>query len=182
MQWAIGLIAGIAAYTLIGEFTLKRLPRDFRRLETEVAALRDITSEQVAIAQALRGPEIVYEFDDALKRARRLQNSASTSVHAMWALLPYDDELRSYFRETLAAGPFTKRVIAANNVSKADLMDHISESWAHLASGRYEIYVVHECNYEAMVIDKKRAGLFLTPSAALAAATSQAPRRSSGEW
>jgi len=172
LQWALGLIAGIAAYTLIGEVTLRRLPtqistmldttsRDLKALEQEISELRTITGEQVKIATDLRGLEIVYELDDALRRARRLQSSATSSVRAMWALLPYDDPLRDYFAEALDACPFTQRVIAASNVAKHDLRDHIERSWEHLAAQRYEIYIVHQCNYEAMVVDHKRGGLFL---------------------
>lgn len=160
LQWAVGLIAGIAAYTLIGEFTLHRLPRDLKDLQAEITTLQTITNEQVKIASDLRGLEIVYELDDALRRAKKLQESATTSVLAMWALLPYDKELQTYFADTLDKCPFTRRVIATHNVAREHLLDHIRESWGHLSQQRYEIYLVRHTNYEAMVIDHKRGGLF----------------------
>jgi hypothetical protein len=160
LQWTVGLIAGIAAYTLIGEFTLHRLPRDLKDLEREITTLQTITSEQVKIASDLRGLELVYELDDALRRARKLQESATTSVLAMWALLPYDEDLQTYFADTLQKCPFTRRVIATSNVARADLVDHIQRCWEHLSAHRYEIYVIRHINYEAMVVDHKRGGLF----------------------
>jgi hypothetical protein len=171
LQWAIGLIAGIAVYTLIGELTIRRLPtqiskelsatgHNIHELETQITELREIASEQFRIFTDLQGLEIVYEFDDALRKARNLLSSANASVSAMWTLLPYDDALRSYFNDTLATCPFTKRVIDIGNISRDDLFDHIEASWEHLASHRYEIYLVRDCNYEAMVVDRKHGALF----------------------
>lgn len=174
MQWALGFIAAIAAYTLIGEVTLRRLPsriatevavtsRAISGLKDDVEHLRDLAHEQIRVVTALKGVEIVYELDDALQRARKLQASASGSVHAMWTLLPYDDALRAYFAETLARGEpalFTARVVAARTVKRQHLLDHIEQSWDHLASAQYELFVVPDCHFEAMVVDHDRAGLF----------------------
>ncbi len=174
MQWALGFVAAIAAYTLIGEVTLRRLPS---RIATEVAVtsraitglkgdiehLRDLAHEQIRVVTEMKGVEIVYELDDALQRARKLQGSANGSVQAMWTQVPYDDALKSYFAETLARGHpglFTARVVGARTVKLPHLLDHVEQSWQYLASGNYELFVVPDCNFEAMVVDHDRAGLF----------------------
>lgn len=171
VQLAIGLITGIAVYVIISELTLHRLPRRLRSevevLDSELKLLRELTTELKAVVleqfqalATLSEMEVSYGDVDALERARRLHASASKSVEAMWTLVPYDDALKDYFSETLAEKIYTCRLVATQTVSRSDLLDHIERSWDYLAAGTYEIYVVSECHYEALVVNHDNAGLF----------------------
>ena len=118
-------------------------------------------STLIAGLSDLRTFEAMFKKDEALLRARNLQGGASQRVDAMWTLLPYDEELRKYFAETLSdTRLFTRRIVAARTVGRDDLLDHIDKSWQYLAGGSYEIFLVRECNYEALMVDNKIAGLF----------------------
>jgi hypothetical protein len=180
IQLAVALVAGVASYTIITEITLERLPgrlskelavieKRLRPVETRLQELTDqLAAVSVAVGEQLRnlvqlhGMEVLFEPEQALARARELQKNARSRVDAMWTLLPYDDSLKTYFAETLASGrPYTSRVIAARTVSRADLLQHIDSCWDRLANETYEIHLVHDCNYEALVVDKKTAGLYI---------------------
>jgi hypothetical protein len=174
-QLVISLVAGIAVYTVIAEVTLRRLPR---RLSDEIAALvseleplkQNVATLDAAVAEQLRAltdlreMEVFYEKDDALIRARRLQASASQGVDAMWTLIPYDNALKEYFAETLRERIYTSRIVSASNVPLEHLLDHIDQSWEYLATGSYQLHLVKECNYEALIVDHTTAGLFFYSS------------------
>jgi hypothetical protein len=174
-QLGVGLIAGIAVYTVIAELTLRSMPRrlsdeigalvrELEPLKKTVATLDAAVAEQLRALTDLREMEIFYEKDDALIRARRLQSSASQGVDAMWTLIPYDDALRQYFAETLRERIYTSRIVSASNVPLEHLLDHIDKSWEYLAAGTYQLHLVRECNYEALIVDHTTAGLFFYSS------------------
>lgn len=176
IQLAIALVAGVASYTIITEITLDRLPGRLskelatieQRLEPVESRLGDLTTQLGKLSAAvadqlgnliqLHGMEVLFEPDQAVTKARELQRNAKTRVDAMWTLLPYDDSLKGYFAETLKLGrPYTSRVIAARNVSRDDLLDHIDNCWERLANETYQLHLVLDCNYEALVVDKTAA-------------------------
>ncbi len=179
IQLAIGLVAGVATYTIITEITLSRLPRrlsgEVEVLNAELVPLKEsvgaMARELQALATAvdaqlktlieLHDMEILFERKDALDRARNLQNDATQSIEAMWTTFPYNDALKEYFSQTLAEGPYACRIVAAKGVGKIDLLDHIDEMWDRLANDSYEIYLTQDCNYEALVVDHEIAGLFI---------------------
>jgi hypothetical protein len=179
IQLAIGLVAGVATYTVITEVTLLRLPRRLSKeldvlvdelapLKTTVAnmtnAIADLSTavdSQLRALLDLHEMEILYDQQDALARARALQDSAGQSIEAMWTNLPYDEALQKYFSETLSEGPFACRIVAARSVDRADLLDHVDKMWDRLAAQTYEIYLTHDCNYEALVVDHSIAALFI---------------------
>jgi hypothetical protein len=179
IQLALGMVAGVASYTIITEITLSRLPRrlsqeldvladELTPLNTTVAELGNAVTElstavneQLRALMDLHGMEVLFDRQDALVRARALQDSAEQSIAAMWTNLPYDEALRQYFSETLADAPYSCRIVAARNVSSDDLLDHVDKMWDRLATKTYEIYLVHDCNYEALVIDHSTAALFI---------------------
>ncbi|HET6449576.1 MAG TPA: hypothetical protein VFG31_10755 [Conexibacter sp.] len=175
VKLSLSMTTGVAVYVIISEFTLRRLPgrlaREVRKLDTELVLLKNLTNDlhgvvlqQIHTLTALSDMQVFFDHDQALVQARRLHESASKRVDAMWTLVPYDDTLRTYFSETLAVGLYTCRIVAAHTVSREHLRDHIASSWEYLAAGTYEIYVVHECNYEALIVDNNNAGLFFYSS------------------
>jgi hypothetical protein len=179
IQLSLGVVAGVASYTIITEITLSRLPRrlaqelelladELRPLNTSVAELSvnvgelsDTVNQQIQALTDLHGMEVLFDHQDALVRARALQADAQRSITAMWTTVPYDDTLQQYFEETLATSPYSVRIVATESVSQSDLLDHVEKSWDHLSAGKYEIYLVQECNYEALVIDRSTAALFI---------------------
>jgi hypothetical protein len=180
IQLALALVAGVATYTIITEFTLERLPgriaKELSVIEDKLPPLEqrlaDMTSQlatlSTAVADQLRelidlhGMEMLFDQGQALERARRLQDNATRNIDAMWTFLPYDDKLQEYFDETLADGrPYTRRVVAARNVARNQLLDHIDRAWDRLSANTYEIFLVHDCNYEALVLDRATAALFI---------------------
>lgn len=179
MQLSLGVVAGVASYTIITEITLSRLPRRLSQeldlladelrplnasvteLSANVGELSDTVNDQVRALTDLHGMEVLFDHQDALARARSLQNDAERSITAMWTNVPYDETLQQYFSETLARSPYSVRIVAADSVSQEDLLDHIEKSWSHLATGKYEIFLVQECSYEALVIDRSTAALFI---------------------
>jgi hypothetical protein len=179
IQLAIGLVVGVASYTVITETTLLRLPRRLSReldvLTSEIVPLKEavgaMAAELTALANAvdtqlktlieLHDMEILFDRKDALVRARTLQDNAKESIEAMWTTFPYEEALKEYFSDTLSEGPYACRIVAARNVGKADVLDHVEKMWDRLANETYEIYLTHDCNYEALVVDKEIAGLFI---------------------
>jgi hypothetical protein len=179
IQLAIGLVVGVASYTVITETTLLRLPRRLSReldvLTTEIVPLKEavgaMAAELTTLAHAvdkqlktlieLHDMEILFDRKDALVRARTLQDNAKQSIEAMWTTFPYEEALKEYFSDTLSEGPYACRIVAARNVAKADVLDHVEKMWDRLANDTYEIYLTHDCNYEALVVDKEIAGLFI---------------------
>jgi len=179
LQLSLGVVAGVASYTIIAEITLSRLPRRLSQelevladelrplnaavgdLSTNVADLSDTVDQQVQILTDLHGMEVLFDHQEALTRARSLQDDAERSIAAMWTNVPYDETLQQYFADTLAKSPYSVRIVAADSVSRDDLLDHVEKSWNHLAAGKYEIYLVQECSYEALVIDRSTAALFI---------------------
>lgn len=187
IQLAVALVAGVATYTILTEITLERLPgrlaRELSVIETrlrpvetrldelthqladvggQLSALSMAVDEQLRNLVHLHGMEMLFEPEQALAKARDLQRNAHTRVDAMWTLLPYETSLKEYFDQTLEPGrPYTSRIVAARNVSRDDLLDHIDSCWDRLADETYEIHLVQDCNYEALVVDKKTAGLYI---------------------
>jgi hypothetical protein len=180
IQLALALVAGVATYTIITEYTLERLPgrlaKELSVIEEKLPPLEQRLTEMTnqlaelsgAVAGQLRelidlhGMEMLFDQGQALEKARRLQDNATLSIDAMWTFLPYDDGLQTYFDETLEEGrPYTRRVVAARHVERDQLLDHIDRTWDRLAANTYEIFLVHDCNYEALVLDRATAALFI---------------------
>jgi hypothetical protein len=180
IQLALALVAGVASYTIISEFTLERLPSRLAKelsvveaklgpvearltqLTQQLATLGTAVDNQLRTLIDLHGMEMLFNQQEALAKARKLQDNAERGIDAMWAFLPYDDVLKHYFEETLADGrPFTKRIVAARKVARDDLLDHIDKTWSRLASHSYELYLIPDCNYEALVLDREIAALFI---------------------
>jgi hypothetical protein len=172
LQVTIGILVSVAGYTIVSEYSLSRMPRRLSRelevlveeltpLRETVAELNTTVNKQLEALIDLHGMEILYDQQEALTKARLLQGNASKSIHAMWTNLPYDEALQQYFSETLAQGsPFASRIVAASNVPPEHLLDHIDKMWDRLADESYEIYLVHDSKFEALVVDRKTAALF----------------------
>jgi hypothetical protein len=169
IQLAIAMVAGVAAYTIITEITLDRLPLQLTaKLNKVEKKLGPVESRLTQLSHKLQklvdlhGMEMLFNQSEALEKARNLQNSAGDSVDAMWTFLPYDAVLQKYFAETLTDdGPFTRRVVAARSVPREHLIDHIDKAWDRLADHTYEIHLVHDCNYEVVIADRTKAALFI---------------------
>lgn len=175
LRFALALITGMVTYVAVTELTLRRLPsrvasqvavlrEELSAVSTQMNALNGVVAEQLRTLTNLREFETFYDQDDALVKARALQSSASKSVQAMWTLVPYDEALTEYFAETLAAGIYTSRIVSTHAVSAEHLLDHIDRSWEYLAAGTYDLHLVRECNYEALVVDHGTAGMFFYSS------------------
>jgi hypothetical protein len=170
IQLAIAMVAGVAAYTIIAEVTLDRLPIKFtaklNKVERKLAPVEARLSQLSNTLQALidqHGMEILFTETRVLEKAKALQADAEHRIEVMWTVLPYDKALKHYFAETLSddGGPHTSRIVAARTVKEDYLIDHIEKAWERLAEGKYEIYLVYYCNYEVVIADGKRAGLFI---------------------
>jgi hypothetical protein len=161
VQLSVAVVVGVGTFALA---VLLKQRFDSQHTTKYIEALGQmvtVMSTLLAGLSDLRTFEAMFKKDEALLRARNLQASASQRVDAMWTLLPYDDELEKYFAETLSdTRLFTRRIIAARTVSREALLDHIDKSWKYLAGGSYEIFLVRECNYEALMVDSATAGLF----------------------
>lgn len=107
--------------------------------------------------------EVLLDVDDALHRARALQNPARDSVLAMWTLFPYDKALKEYFRKTLASGLYTHRLIALSPPAIDDIGDHLWESREHILAGSYRVDLVHNVSYEVLIVDHEVAAMFHYP-------------------
>ncbi len=166
---AIGAVVGILVFMVAGEVTILRLrrqlPQEFRRLGGDMTALTGQISELETMLVNIREIQRTKAFFDkkeGLSEARKLQDKAKRRVETMWTLFPYDDTLLQYFEQTLARpNIYTVRIVAANTVPREHLLDHIERSWQYLADDSYELYLIRECNYEAMIVDSvSAAGLF----------------------
>lgn len=105
--------------------------------------------------------EFLYKIDEALTRAQETQKSAQARIDAVWAIAPYNQKLKEYFKDTLSSSSkiLTRRVIDIANINIDCIVDHIKESWDYIGKS-YEIYINRNLKYEIMIIDNSAAELF----------------------
>lgn len=175
LQFTIALLAGVTAYAIQNEYMLRKVPNELRQevriLDNSINAIQSrVSSLDIALARQLEVlgtlstiETVAFEPERALVYARDLQSQARQSVSAMWTQTPYDDDLKDYFADTLGKNVHTIRVVDTSTVSLTDLIDHIRRTWDYLSAGSYEIYLVREVGFEAMLVDHDSCALFIYP-------------------
>lgn len=114
-------------------------------------------------AQPSLVPKIFTEEKQALLEASTIQRSANQSIDAMWTILPYDENLKSYFNETMSKQKFTRRLIDLKNIPSSDILDHLHTYWSLLKDVHYQVFFTQGIDYEVLIVDHKEAALFHYP-------------------
>lgn len=114
--------------------------------------------------RAVPQPEIVHDMKAALDRAAGMQRDAKNHICAVWAAVPYGDELRSYYEETTSIGVPTRRLINITTISVNDIVDHMQRSWEALWSGKYQVFFTTALTYEMLIVDGEEAAYFHFPA------------------
>jgi hypothetical protein len=174
IQFLIAVVAGLSAYIISYELLIRKLPsvirtdltvltKNLEGLNNQIIELQGSLATQLATIESLRRfQKVEFQIAAALTSARALQNEATQSVSAMWTQHQYDQELKDYFAETLSkSGIQTERVVDVLTVKLDDLLDHIRLSWPHLVAGSYVIYITKIVEFESILIDHHKAGLFI---------------------
>lgn len=154
VQLTIAVAMGLATYLVLCELRLRQLSRQLDPLKQDTSVLRDALDD-------LREVQTFLDKDEGLSEAQKLLESAKNRIETMWTHVPYDQTLKDYFAKTLEEKIYTVRVVAVKTVPLPALLDHIDTSWEYLAGGTYELRLIGECDYEAMLADGVKAGFFL---------------------
>jgi hypothetical protein len=155
IQLTIAVVVTIGTYTVLSELTMRGLSRKIEGLRETLDALDGKVAD-------LRDTKNFYSPEEGLVEARRLQREAKDSIETMWTLVEYDHSLKQYFADTLAVPDlYTVRIVAAQTVTREDLLDHVKTSWEYLTKDSYELHMIRECGYELTIVDHgQAAGLF----------------------
>ena len=140
-------------------------------IEWQIGLLLSLSTSAIALllrlvwaqlAEVPKAPtyEIFPEQGRALRKANQLVKGGDV-VWAMWTAMSYTKELQDYYRDTMSGLRSTLRIIDLE-IELADIRDHLKENWAALRSERYEVYFIRRLDFELLLVDYKKAGVFLS--------------------
>lgn len=125
-----------------------------------IAFLLRLVCAQLAETPKVPTYEIFLDQGRALRKADQLVKGGDV-VWAMWTAMSYTKELQDYYRDTMSGLHSTLRIIDLE-IELTDIRDHLKENWEALRSVRYEVYFIRRLDFELLLVDYKKAGVFLS--------------------
>jgi len=143
-------------------------------LSSERNAIRRAVAEAQTLNESIQALSIIRAEvfrateRDTLESARRLQEKATRRIAAMWTVMHYSDVLGEYLERTtndFVQGDQSRaiqRIIDLEN-DLDEIEDHLRRTWAAVCGNQYEVAFAGHIELEMLIIDDRRAALFLQP-------------------
>ena len=80
----------------------------------------------------------------------------------MWTAMSYTAELKEYYRQTMRRGLMRTMRIIDLEIDTVAIRDHLKENWSALRDGSYTVYFIRRLDFELLLVDDERAGVFLS--------------------